>query len=86
MRTLSAITSRLCARNSALVARQIKLQKLKGLTVVTHALNIAGELADSPNVTVDYDRRDSAPVVQFICRTAGGADDPGIAGLPIQRA
>ncbi len=34
------------------VAHQIKVQKLKGLTVVTHALNIASELADSTNVAL----------------------------------
>jgi len=34
------------------VARHIKQQKLKGLTVVTNALNIAGELVDAPNVSL----------------------------------
>lgn len=34
------------------VARHIKLQKLKGLTVITNALNIANELADVPNVSL----------------------------------
>lgn len=34
------------------VARHIKQQKLKGLTVVTNALNIANELVDAPNVSL----------------------------------
>ena len=34
------------------LARQIKLLKLKNLTVVTHALNIASELSDSPALTL----------------------------------
>ena len=34
------------------VARQIKLQKLRNLTVVTNALNIATELSDSPNMSL----------------------------------
>jgi len=34
------------------VARQIKLQKLRNLTVVTNALNIASELADAPNLSL----------------------------------
>lgn len=34
------------------VARQIKAQKLKNLTVVTNALNIAAELADAQNVSL----------------------------------
>lgn len=34
------------------VARHIKQQKLKGLTVVANALNIANELVDAPNVSL----------------------------------
>ena len=34
------------------VARHIKQQKLKGLTIVTNALNIANELVDAPNVSL----------------------------------
>jgi len=34
------------------VARHLKLQGSKGVTVVTNALNIAGELADVPDLTV----------------------------------
>jgi DeoR family transcriptional regulator of aga operon len=34
------------------VARHIKQQKLKGLTVVTNALNIANDLVDAPNVSL----------------------------------
>ena len=34
------------------VARHLKQQKLKGLTVVTNALNIANELVDAPNLSL----------------------------------
>lgn len=34
------------------LARHIKQQKLKGLTVVTNALNIANELVEAPNVSL----------------------------------